>query len=166
MSLIVFFVVLFLAFSLASMFPELRGLIDLDNKVQTLDKSRTLLFSTDEVMDKDTDIYSGNEDLVQYNFDFTKDVDDLGLGTYLLEFDIKADKAGQVIMSTKNDTPAKYGWGNEVIDVTSKYKSVSLEVTIEVLNATATESKLSFEGLKDTGISPTIKNMKINKLLE
>lgn len=93
-------------------------------------------------------------------------IDQYGLENgYLLEFEIKANVPGNVLVYFQNGSGAKYSY-NEMIEVSKEYKKYELLIYPTLSNDNMEESCISFYGTYGTGVIPTVRRISLQPLTE
>lgn len=138
---------------------------------QTSDRTRrkTLVYSNNDAVNTYNDSWSSSThdtEFIWYGIDLTPIFDEHGVGQYLFEFEAKSNKDGRVTLYTQNGTSAKYTFGHSTFYPSREYEKFSFEVTTRLTNDNVDRSMLAFYSQYGSGVFPTIRNMRIYKLVE
>ena len=94
--------------------------------------------------------------------------DEFGVGIYTISFDLQVTTPGSIQVYMQNGSHAKYTF-YKVVQGTTEWKRHSIIVDIFAVDPTnsfydPTYSYLAFYGTYGTGVSPSVRNVKIEKL--
>lgn len=79
---------------------------------------------------------------------------------YLLSFDLKASKEGEVLVYQQNGSSYRYTFRKK-IKATTEYKHYELTIKPEIHDLETKDSYLAFYGEYDSGVIPTVKKISI-----
>lgn len=81
--------------------------------------------------------------------------------SFLLSFDIRAEKPGKVLVYQQNGSTARYSFYKD-IDVTQEYQTFQLIVEPRLVDVNESKSLLAFYGEYGSGVIPEVKNISIS----
>jgi len=80
--------------------------------------------------------------------------------SFELEFEIRTEKPGEVLVYQMNSSKHRYSFSQK-IETTEEFKKISLIVEPILTDEEESESYLSFYGLYGSGVIPTVRNISI-----
>ena len=80
---------------------------------------------------------------------------------FVISFEIRADKAGEILVYQQNGSTARYAF-YEYIDVTEDYQKFDLVVSPKLSNEYEEQSMLAFYGVYGSGVIPEVKNISVS----
>lgn len=121
-------------------------------------------------VDRSIQVEKSNRPYISTN-EFLQTIDCAGVfntnpeGTYVIEFDIRAEVPGRVLVYQQNGTTARYAF-HEYVDVTEEYQTMRIVVNPILVDAGEEKSILAFYGEYGSGVIPEVRKISVKEIEE
>lgn len=136
------------------------GLTSTVTQVQT-DLNNLSVGGRNYFKNSDVERTASREFVTHSTWDMAPLIDQNGMDVYYtVSFDIKSAVAGNINVYSQNGSGTRYNIGTKTIQVTTAFKRYSYTFKPNSINTNWSQALLAFYGSYDSGIIPTVKNVK------